>query len=70
MVEQAEHNSYKCNLITIEVESRGVVEVVGLNNLKRLLGVGRRESDTFLGKLAETAMNESLKIWGRRTWKD
>ena len=58
LVEQAELNSYKCDLITVEVGSRVVVDFERVNHLKKLLRVGRRELDTILVELAETAMKD------------
>ena len=47
LVEEAEQHGYNCELITVEVGSRGVVEVEGVDCLKRLMNVVRREWDTF-----------------------
>ena len=66
LVEEAEQHGYKCEL---EVGSRDVVEVEWMDRLKRLMDVARREWDTFLVILAETAMKESHKIWNVRKWK-
>ena len=68
LVEEAEQHGYKCELITVEVGSRGGVEVERMDRLKRLMNVARREWDTFLATLAETAM-ESHKIWNVRNWR-
>ena len=63
LVEEAEQHGYKCELITVGVGSRGVVEVERMDRLKRFMNVARREWDTFL---AETAMKELHKIWNVR----
>ena len=42
LVEEAEQHGYKCDLITVEVRSRGVVEVEWMDRLKRLMKVARR----------------------------
>ena len=49
LVEEAEQHAfgYKCELITVEVGSRSVVEVERMDRLKRLMNVVRREGDTF-----------------------
>ena len=69
LVEGAEQHGYKCELITVEVGSRGVVEVERMDRLKRLMNVARREWDIFLVTLAETTMKESHKIWNVRNWR-
>ena len=68
-MEEAEQHGYNCELITVEVGSRGVVEVEGVDCLKRLMNVAKREWATFLVKVAETAMKESHKIWNVRNWR-
>ena len=42
--------------------SRGVVEVERLGWLRRVFDVGKKEWDTFLVQLPETAMNESQNL--------
>ena len=69
LVEEAEQCGYKCELITVEVGSRGVVEVERMGHLKSLMNVAKREWATFLVKVAETAMKESHKIWNVRNWR-
>ena len=44
LVEDVEQSSYGCDLLTVEVGSRGVVEVERLGRLRRLLDVGREWS--------------------------
>ena len=69
MIEEAEHCGYQARLITIQVGSRGVLNMGGLQEMKRLLVVGRREWDTFLIALSKKAMEESHKIWTARNWR-
>jgi len=66
LAEEAEQHGYTCDILTVEVGSRGVVEVLGLDRLKRMLKVQGKEWVEFLVRLAETAMKESHKIWNMR----
>ena len=69
LIEEAELRGYQGRLITIEVGSRGVLNMGGLQEMKRLLVVGRKEWDTFLIALSKKAIEESHKIWTARNWR-
>ena len=66
LVEEAEQHGYTCDILTVEVGSRGMVEVLRLDRLKRMLKVQGKGWAEFLVRLAETAMKESHKIWNMR----
>ena len=69
-MEEAEQHNYKCDVITVEVGGRGVVNVERLGWLRRVFDAGKKEWGTFLLQLAETVMRESHKIWSMRNWRD
>ena len=69
-VDLAEQHNYKCDVFTVEVGSRGVVEVERMGWLRRVFDVGKKKWDTFLVQLAETVIKESHKIWSMRNWTD
>ena len=69
LAEEAEQHGYKCDILTVEVGSRGMVEVLRLDRLKRMLKVQGKEWVEFLVRLAETAMKESHKTWNMRNRK-
>ena len=66
LAEEAEQHGYTCDILTVEVGRRGMVEVLRLDRLKRMLKVQGKEWVEFLVRLAETAMKESHKIWNMR----
>lgn len=72
LLEEAEHNGYKSEMITIEVGSRGVLSLEGFDNLKKSLlqNVGRKKWKSFLTKISQTVILESQKIWRCRNWRD
>ena len=43
--------------------------MAGLNMIKRLLSVGRKEWATFLTSVSRTVIEESHKIWTARNWR-
>ena len=57
----AEQSGYGCDLLTVEVGSRGVVEVERLGRLRRLLDVGRREWSTFLTRDSHARITHDLE---------
>ena len=48
LVEEAEQHNYKCDVFTVQVGSRNVVDVERLGWLRRVFDVGKKEWDTFL----------------------
>ena len=70
LLDEAENNGYKASLITIEVGSRGVLNVAGLEKLKSLLNVEKKEWTTFMMNLVVTVIKESHKIWVARNWSE
>ena len=68
-MEEAEHRGYRASLITIEVGSRGILDIAGLDKVKSLLGVRRKEWATFMVNLSRMAIQESHKIWVARNWR-
>ena len=68
-MEEAEKRGYRATATTVEVGSRGVLNVAGLDKIKCLLGVGRKEWATFLTSVSRTVIVESHKIWAARNWR-
>ena len=66
LIEEAEHRGYQASLITVEVWSRAILDIAGLDKVKSLLGVRREEWATFMVDLSRMAIQESHKIWVAR----
>ena len=69
LLEEAEKQGYQATVTTVEVGSRGILNMAGLNTIKRLLSVGRKEWATFLTSVSRTVIEESHKIWTARNWR-
>ena len=69
LIEEAKHRGYKASLMTIEVGSRGMLDVARLQKLKSFLKVKRKKWEDFLVKLSRTAIEQSHKIWSIRNWR-
>ena len=70
LLEEAQQNGYQSSIITLEVGSRGVLEIKGLDRLKKLIPVNRKEWQCFLVKISQTVIKESHRIWSTRNWAD
>ena len=69
LCEEAEDRGYTCSILTIEVGSRGVLNIAGIEKLRGLLHVGKKQWTSFLINLSKTAMVESHRIWSARNWR-
>ena len=70
LLEEAERHGYEGSLTTIEVGSRGILTISGLDRVKCLMNVERKEWFHFLLRTSQAAMLESHKTWTKRNWKD
>ena len=68
-MEEAEKWGYQAIATTMEVGSWGVLNMAGLDKIKCLLDVGRKEWATFLTSVSRTAIVESHKIWEAKNWR-
>ena len=66
IVEQARLSHYTAKLITVEVGSRGIVNMEGFLQLEDELNIQKRDMSKLLTILAKTAIVESQKIWCKR----
>ena len=64
LCEEAEDRGYTCSILTIEVGSRGVVNIAGIESL---LHVGKKQWTSFLINLSKTV--ESHRIWLAQNWQ-
>ena len=70
LLEEAEQNGYRGNILTIAVGSRGVLNMEGLVKLRTLMEVRKKDWRSFLIKSSETVLRELHKIWSARNWTD
>ena len=66
IVEQARLSHYTTKLITVEVGSRGIVNMDGFQQLQDELNVQKRDMLKLLTVVAKTAIVQSHKIWCKR----
>ena len=59
LLEEAEKQGYQATVTTVEVGSRWILNMAGVNTIKRLLSVGRKEWATFLTSVSRTVIEES-----------
>ena len=66
LVERARRSNYKTKLITLEVGSRGMVNMKGFMHLKQELNISKHDITERLVLVAKTSIMESFKIWCMR----
>ena len=59
-------NGYRAQLMTIQVGSRGVVDIPSLSGLKQLCRPSAKEWDAFVVLLAKASITGSFAIWCSR----
>ena len=57
---------YKTKLITVEVGSRGMLDVSDFEALRAAIDVPRKEIVDLFLKIIKTTILESFRIWGSR----
>ena len=67
--ELLEEVDYCATLITIEVGSRGLIHMEGLDHLQKFLGIHNTRWAPFLVNVSQRAMEESHRIWTERNWR-
>ena len=70
LLEDIEHSGYCGALHTIEVGSRGALNMEGLDCLQKFLGIHKQRWTSFLVSVSQKAMEESHRIWVERNWRD
>ena len=69
LVERARCSNYRTTLITLEVGSRGMVNMEGFMQLKQELNISKPDITQLLVVVAKTSIMESFKIWCMRNTK-
>ena len=69
LLEEVEHSKYCGTLITIEVGSRGLLNMEGLDHLQKFLGIHNTRWSPFLVSVSQRAIEESHRIWTARNWR-
>ena len=70
LMEEAQTKGYNAQILTLEVGSRGILNLDGFMSLRELLKTSRRDFTNFLTALARTSTSQSHKIWCLRNWTD
>lgn len=63
LIDEAQESGYEAKLITLEVGSRGLVNMPGFNQLKQDLGISTRSLDKLLLQIIRTVILLSYKVW-------
>ena len=66
LVEAGRSAGFRCELITLEVGSRGMLSAADLEPLQAAIEVTRKEMDDLCLTIIRTAVLESFQIWGSR----
>ena len=64
--QRVESAGYNVVLLTLEVGSRGIINIEGFKHLKEELNITRHDFSTVLSKLSCLVIQESFKIWCKR----
>ena len=68
LVEAGRAAGYRCELITVEVGSRGMLSVADLESLQAAIDVPRREIVNLCLTIIQTTTLQSFWIWGCRNY--
>ena len=63
LVDQAKEAGYEAKLITLEVGSRGLINMPGFNQLKEELGVSTNTLDILLLQIIRIVILQSFRVW-------
>ena len=66
LVEAGRSAGFRCELITLEVGSRGMLSAADLEPLQAAIEVTRKEMDDLCLTIIRTTVLESFRIWGSR----
>ena len=66
LTERARMSGYTATLITLEVGSRGVINMPGFTCLKEMLKITKRHHSLLLVRLSRISICESCSIWCKR----
>ena len=66
MVVRARSSGYEAQLITLQVGSRGIVDMAGFTQLQQQFHLPKHTFNLLLQRISQLAIEESFKIWCRR----
>lgn len=64
--EEIKRMGYECDVITLQVGSRGFVDTDSFERLRKILNVKSRNFTNFLREISSVSIKESFKIWSSR----